>query len=187
MDRRTLKVVSLWRSDQGDPKNQMSNMKVITLATILTIVAVGQIVLSILLYDKNGDPVARNLGWVILWMSAVFGWLPIFTLQKWGGVPKGKGYVNTTVLVDRGVYAIVRHPQYLAGMLMGLALSLIAQHWLVTLLGAAAILLYYLSVFDEESSTLEKFGEAYKQYMERVPRINFLLGILRLIRTRSRR
>jgi protein-S-isoprenylcysteine O-methyltransferase Ste14 len=125
----------------------MRNTRVILLATILTIVAVGQIVLSILLYNKAGNPIMTNVGWVILWISAVFGWLPVFTLKRWGGVPKGKGYVNTTILVDRGVYAVVRHPQYLAGMLMGLALSLIAQHWAVTKLGVASILLFYLPKF----------------------------------------
>jgi protein-S-isoprenylcysteine O-methyltransferase Ste14 len=34
---------------------------------------------------------------------------------------------------------------------------------------------------DEEEASIEKFGEAYKEYMQRVPRVNFLLGIFRLI------
>lgn len=163
----------------------MKGTRKIILATILTIAAVGQIILSFLLYDENGNTTIRNIGWVILWISAIFGWLPIFTLRKLGGVPQGKGYVHTTVLVDRGVYAIVRHPQYLAGMLLGLALTLIAQHWIVAVLGAAAIIVYYVDTYEEEASSIEKFGEQYIQYMKKVPRVNFLLGILRFVQAKQ--
>ena len=143
----------------------MKNIKMIVSATIVTIVAVGQIILSFVLYNENGNTTVTNIGWIILWISAIFGWLPIFTFKKWGK-PKGKSYISTTVLVDRGVYAIVRHPQYLAGMLMGLALPLIAQHWAVAILGAIAIVIYYVDTFREEKSVIEKFGEDYRQYMK---------------------
>jgi protein-S-isoprenylcysteine O-methyltransferase Ste14 len=163
----------------------MKGSKKIILATILTIAAVGQIILSFLLYDENGITAIRNIGWVILWISAIFGWLPIFTLRKLGGVPQGKGYVHTTVLVDQGVYAIVRHPQYLAGMLLGLALSFIAQHWVVAVLGALAIIVYYVDTYEEEAASIEKFGGEYRRYMERVPRVNFILGILRFVQAKQ--
>jgi protein-S-isoprenylcysteine O-methyltransferase Ste14 len=120
----------------------MKNVKMVLMATVLTLAAVGQIVLAVLLYAKDGNEIVINLGWVILWISAIFGWLPMFTLKKWGGVSKGKDYIHTTVLVDRGVYAIVRHPQYLAGMLMALALPLISQHWAVALPGVVAVIMY---------------------------------------------
>ena len=158
------------------------NKSTIILSTILTIAAGGQIILAFLLYNENSSSLVRNIGWAILWLSAIFGWLPIFTLQKLGGVPKGKSYVHTTILVDREVYAIVRHPQYLAGMLMGVALSLITQHWIVAMLGFVAVITYYVSTFEEEISAIRKFGEDYKQYVERVPRMNFLLSIIRLIK-----
>jgi protein-S-isoprenylcysteine O-methyltransferase Ste14 len=163
----------------------MKGTRTMILATIVTIAAVGQIVLSFLLYNENGNTTIRNIGWVILWMSAIFGWLPIFTLRKLGGIPQGKGYVHTTVLVDQGVYAIVRHPQYLAGMLLGLALGLIVQHWVVAVLGVAAIIIYYVDTYEEEASSIEKFGEEYIQYMGRVPRVNFLLGILRSLQVKQ--
>ena len=149
-------------------------------ATILTIAAVGQIVLSFVLYNENGSATVSNIGWIILWISAIFGWLPIFTLKKWGK-SEGKGYVRTTIFVDRGVYAIVRHPQYLAGILIGLALPLIAQHWAVAIPGAVAIAIYYVGTFEEEKSNIEKFGKDYEQYMRSVPRVNFIVGIVRLL------
>lgn len=153
--------------------------------TILILTALGQIILAILLYDPNANTAVINLGWVILWISAIFGWLPIFTFKKWGGVPKGKGYIHTTELVDQGIYAIVRHPQYLAGMLISLALPLITHHWAVAVLGVVTAAIYYLNTFDEEASVIEKFGDQYREYMQRVPRVNFLLGTYRIL-TRKR-
>jgi protein-S-isoprenylcysteine O-methyltransferase Ste14 len=91
-------------------------------------------------------------------------------------VKKGKGYIHTTTLVDRGVYAILRHPQYLAGILMAIALPLISQHWIIAVLGVIAIVIYYADSFDEEATCIEKFGEAYERYRERVPGFNFIWG-----------
>jgi protein-S-isoprenylcysteine O-methyltransferase Ste14 len=151
---------------------------------VLTIAAVGQIVLSFVLYNKEGSIVLTNIGWGVLVVSAVFGWLPIYTFRKRGGV-KGRGYINTTVLVDRGIYAIVRHPQYLAGVLICIALPLIAQHWMVAVLGFVAAVIYYIDTFNEEKKNLEKFGNEYRRYMETVPRMNFVVGIVRLIQRKT--
>lgn len=123
---------------------EMKSSRAIITAGLLTAAAVGQIVLSFMLFNENGNVIIRNAGWVILWISAIFGWLPIFTLKRWGGVPQGRGYVHTTVLVDRGVYGIVRHPQYLAGILLGVGLSLIVQHWVVGILGAVVAVISYI-------------------------------------------
>jgi protein-S-isoprenylcysteine O-methyltransferase Ste14 len=159
----------------------MEKTRIFLSATILTIAAIGQIILSFLLYDDHGNVIIRNIGWAVLWISAIFGLLPILTLRKWGKVPEGKGYMHTTTVVDRGVYAIVRHPQYLAGILMGVALALIAQHWIVAILGAVVVVVTYVDSFEEDRSCLKKFGEDYERYRERVPRLNFVTGIVRLL------
>jgi len=158
--------------------------KVILTEIILTIVAVGQILLCFIFYNKNGNSIVRNIGWVVLWISAIFGWLPIYTFKKYGKVPKGKAYVHTTQLVDKGVYAIVRHPQYLAGILMAIALFLIAQHWLIGILGIILIVIYYQNSFDEEQNAIDKFGEDYKTYMQKVPRFNFVVGIIKWLKNK---
>ncbi len=149
---------------------------------VLTVAAVGQVVLTFVLYRENGNEIVRYVGWAVLWLSAVFGWLPILTMKRRGGVPKGRSYMETTVLVDRGVYAIVRHPQYLAGVLLGVGLSLVAQHWLVALLGAIVACESYASTYPEERALREQFGQQYEGYAKRVPRMNLVLGLLRLLR-----
>ncbi len=159
----------------------MRDRRAIVSEIILTVVAVGQIILAFVLYNTDGSDTLRNIGWGVLMLSAVFGWLPIFTFRRRGGV-EGRGYIGTTVLVDSGIYSIVRHPQYLAGILIGIALPLIAQHWLVILPGLVAVIIYYTDTFSEEAKNLAKFGEAYERYMATVPRLNPVVGLVRLVR-----
>jgi protein-S-isoprenylcysteine O-methyltransferase Ste14 len=159
----------------------MWNKKMILSGVLLTVAVVGQIALTLWLYNDSGNTTIRNLGWILLWISAIFGWLPIVTMRKWGGVSKGESYVATTTLVDRGVYAVVRHPQYTSGLLMGGALSLIAQHWAVWIPGVLVAALSYAATWQEEIALRKKFGQAYEDYQQRVPRVNFILGLLRLL------
>jgi protein-S-isoprenylcysteine O-methyltransferase Ste14 len=142
---------------------------------------IAQIVLAFVLHQP-GNEVLSRIGQVLWWAGAVFGWLPIFTFLRKGGVPKGKSYVNTTRLVDTGIYAIVRHPQMgTAWLLMCVALMLMTQHWISVALGVPAMMLAYLDVLKADHRCIEKFGDAYRGYMERVPRVNFVAGIVRLI------
>ena len=90
--------------------------------------------------------------------------------------------MQTTVLVDESIYGIVRHPQYLAVILLNLALLLISQHWLSAVLGIPAMVLMYFDIQKADRHEIEKFGEAYQRYMSNVPQINFILGIIRQVR-----
>ncbi|MBN2550674.1 MAG: isoprenylcysteine carboxylmethyltransferase family protein [Anaerolineales bacterium] len=151
---------------------------------IASILLVTQYILAFFVYKLPGLQALQWIGWGIWVISLIFGVAPIFILGHRGGVAKGKSYVETTQLVDTSLYAIVRHPQYLAGILFNLALMLLAQHWLVILLGAISAVLIYLDIQTADQEGLEKFGDAYRQYMQRVPQVNFLLGIIRLIKAK---
>jgi len=39
--------------------------------------------------------------------------------------------------------------------------------------------LLYLAMMEEEKRNVEKFGDAYGDYMEKVPRINLVAGIIK--------
>jgi protein-S-isoprenylcysteine O-methyltransferase Ste14 len=122
-----------------------------------------------------------NIGWLVFMVSAVFGWLPIFTFKKRGGVPEKKSYIHTTVLVDSGIYSVVRHPQYLAGVWMSLALVLITQYWLSALLFIPVAAGFYWDSLRADRNLVEKFGSEYEAYMEKVSGMNPLKGILRKV------
>jgi protein-S-isoprenylcysteine O-methyltransferase Ste14 len=139
----------------------------------------AQIGLTVLNYNSMGLDGAANLGWLIMGVSGVFGWLPIYTFKRKGGVPEGKSYMKTTFLVDSGIYSVVRHPQFLAGILISLSLALISQYWLNVLLIAPVVVGTVLDSRRADADLLVKFGEDYRRYMEEVPGLNFIVGITR--------
>lgn len=154
----------------------------VAVGCILTIL---QIILAIVLFNTSGSSVLGNTGWVLMWTAGVFGVLPIVTFHRKGRVEKGKSYTHTTQLVDTGIYGIVRHPQNgVAWVLITVAIMAIAQHWLVVAVGIVSMVCAYLDLYKEEQRCIKKFGDEYKRYMEKVPRINVFLGIIRAIQRR---
>ncbi len=148
-----------------------------------SILIIAQYILAFFVFKLPGIKTLQWLGWGVWILSVVFGFLPIFILRWHGGVEAGKSYVHTSRLVDTSVYAIVRHPQYLAGILFNLALMLLAQHWLVILIGLVSAGLIYLDMHAADLEGIEKFGDEYKRYMQRVPSANLFLGVIRLFRS----
>jgi protein-S-isoprenylcysteine O-methyltransferase Ste14 len=153
---------------------------------VWSLLIVAQIVLSFLLHTSGIEEV-RYVGWAVLAASGVFGWLPIWELRRRGKVPKGKSYIHTTLLVESGIYGIVRHPQYLAGMLLSAALILVTQHWLIVAIGVPVMVFGYADMAKADQDLIEKFGDDYRRYMARVPRANALTGLVRALRGRGER
>jgi protein-S-isoprenylcysteine O-methyltransferase Ste14 len=147
--------------------------------------AVVQVILAVVFYNHEGSSLVANVGWIILWTAGFFGVMPIITFRRKGGVEKGNSYMHTTKLVDSGVYAVVRHPQNgVAWILITLGIMFVAQQVLVVVAGILSMIFGYLDLFKEEERCVKKFGEEYRSYMKRVPRVNFLLGIVRVLRGR---
>jgi protein-S-isoprenylcysteine O-methyltransferase Ste14 len=122
-------------------------------------------------------------GWVVWAVGMVLVMAPIVMFPRRGGVAKGKSFVHTTRLVDSSIYAIVRHPQYLGGILsIFVTTPLLYPHWLFAILGIPGVVILYWSTREEEKRLIERFGNDYRSYMQRVPRMNLILGIVRLWR-----
>lgn len=77
------------------------------------------------------------------------------------------GKLLRTGPATRGLYAVVRHPQYLALGMAGLGLAILWPRFLTLVLFALMLFLYYLLARDEERRMLARFGEDYRAYMER--------------------
>ncbi len=161
------------------------SIKQLGLGILVAITAIGQLLTAWIFYNPGAPAWRINLGWVVMMVSALFGWLPIFTFRKKGKI-SGRSYITTTELVETEIYSIVRHPQYTAGALVSIALPLITWHWLVLAAGMTSVIIYYQNTFEEEKINLEKFGGAYQRYQQEVPRMNILLGIYRWMRRRFR-
>ena len=125
------------------------------------------------------------IGWITWALGMVLVMAPIIMFPRRGRVPKKKSFVDTTVLVDSGIYGIVRHPQYLGGIIsIFITCILWYPHWLFAVLGVIGLLLTYLSAREEDKRLVNKFGTTYVAYMSRVPRMNIFLGLMRVLRNR---
>jgi len=85
--------------------------------------------------------------------------------------------VETKKLVVNGVYAVVRHPQYLGWVLMYLALVFFNLHWAVVVLGFIGMVCVYEIARQEDRRLVERFGKSYERYMGNVPAMNLLMGV----------
>lgn len=84
------------------------------------------------------------------------------------------GYlVRNQELTRDGPYRMVRHPLYLGSLLIGLGLSLLAQHALAWAGSFAFLYLaFYLpAMYVEELRLQSLFGAEYQEYLEETPRL----------------
>ena len=155
--------------------------------TFVSILFISQIIVGIYLlsYVSQIEILAYVGVGLYVFSGIVFGMLPVAEFRKRGGVKRGKSYIHTTKLVDTGIYSIVRHPQYVTFILWAIAGILLFQHWIIIMLGIPIIPLTYFDLIKADKDSIEKFGDDYKAYVKRVPRANFLLGIIRLLRRRK--
>ena len=73
-------------------------------------------------------------------------------------------------LVTGGPYRWVRHPFYVAAALAVTANSIVTANWFLALTGAMTIGLIVIRTRTEEQKLIERFGDAYTNYMERTGR-----------------
>jgi protein-S-isoprenylcysteine O-methyltransferase Ste14 len=102
--------------------------------------------------------------------------IPFFAVGAWFGI---KGVTETTLkvaethrpvkIVTTGVYSIVRHPQYLGGLLahVGFAFLLSGLYSLLSTPLVAAVV--YLISRKEEAELTKEFGQEYLDYKKKTP------------------
>ncbi len=73
----------------------------------------------------------------------------------------GKGAVAV------GLYKFIRHPQYVALAIIGLGTSLYWSRFIVVIAFVSMLCIYYFLARVEEGVCLNKFGDSYRDYMER--------------------
>ncbi|MFW9943197.1 MAG: methyltransferase family protein [Candidatus Thorarchaeota archaeon] len=161
--------------------NQKFSIGSIIFTTIFTTAFIIQIIMMFMFYNELEITFLAYTGWLIWVFSLYFGLISFRTFKKRGNVEKGKMYVYTNKLVTKGPYAIIRHPQYLGGILFTISITFWTQKLLSLVLSIIIILLTYQWTYSEENNLIKKFGEEYKKYKEKVPRLNPILGIIKYI------
>jgi len=76
---------------------------------------------------------------------------------------------RTETIVTTGVYSVVRHPQYLGGLLAHAGISFLLSAGYSLLLTPLTVVLIYLISKKEEEELIKEFGKEYEDYKKKVP------------------
>ena len=111
--------------------------------------------------------------------------IPFFVAGAWFGI---KGVIHTSLrvaethraerVISTGVYSIVRHPQYLGGLLAHLGLSFLLSSLYSLFVTPLVIAVIYIISWKEENELAKEFGQEYVDYRNNVPMLipKFTLG-----------
>jgi protein-S-isoprenylcysteine O-methyltransferase Ste14 len=72
--------------------------------------------------------------------------------------------------ITTGIYSISRHPMDFGNFVAIVGTGIACASWLYLVLGIVMISLMNMSAVNEERYCIEKFGNAYREYMDRTPR-----------------
>jgi protein-S-isoprenylcysteine O-methyltransferase Ste14 len=106
------------------------------------------------------------------WSGAGLGLVSIAFLG-WTLHTLGKNLTDTVAtrkvhtLVTKGPYRFVRHPFYVALIMLATSFTLLAANWLLMLCGAITFVLLMIRAPIEERMLEERFGDAYREYRSR--------------------
>lgn len=81
-------------------------------------------------------------------------------------------FITTPVdlLITKGSYHFSRHPMYLATFLICLGSSIATASWLFVFFSVIMALCFHQEALIEERYCLDKYGSAYQEYLNSVPR-----------------
>jgi protein-S-isoprenylcysteine O-methyltransferase Ste14 len=114
----------------------------------------------------------RYLAWLLFAMGLILIVLSVMTLAS----------SRDAGLIDRGLYGVIRHPMYLGAILLFLSWIFFIPHWIVLLVSLVNSAIVYWFILQGERKNIAKFGASYRRYMETVPRVDIVAGLLRILR-----
>jgi len=82
---------------------------------------------------------------------------------------------RTEKIVTTGVYSIVRHPQYLGGLLAHMGISFLLSALYSLVFTPIMVILIYLISKKEEEELIREFGKEYEDYKKKVPMLTPIL------------
>ena len=127
--------------------------------------------------------VAATITWLVATIYSIF--LPLQLGAVWFYIGLGVFLLGLIILttatlnfvtaphdepITGGLYRYSRHPMYIASFLIYLSVGIASASWLFFLLTIATVVLIRLEAILEETYCLERYSNAYREYMNRTPR-----------------
>jgi len=161
------------RADLNDEKTTFKeeNQVLLKLRNIGALLMYGSILLYLIhppLMQWSQPPLPLSVRYaalgVMVAMVPLFYWL-FSSLGK--NITPTVSIRKTHTLVTSGPYRWIRHPLYTFGSIWILAIAAAAANWFIFLLGILTFIPLAMRTPLEEQQLLEKFGEDYRDYMQK--------------------
>ena len=147
-----------------------------------TVLCVAMFLVMYGLYLARGFLLSVEFGWAPwLLVPVVVFYTPAIVLEikcrkylsltMLVGVPELAADYGEQKLLQEGVYARIRHPRYLGITLGTVAFAFFTNYLAVYALIPLVWVGVYLITLLEERELVERFGDAYRDYQSRVPRL----------------
>jgi protein-S-isoprenylcysteine O-methyltransferase Ste14 len=101
--------------------------------------------------------------------------VPFFVVGAWLGIEGTRGTSmkvaethRSEKVVTTGVYSIIRHPQYVGGLLAHVGISFLLSAWYSLVSTPLMIFVVYLISRKEEIELVNEFGDEYENYRKKV-------------------
>jgi steroid 5-alpha reductase family enzyme len=149
------------RAPEIEGKSQVSAMSRIERITLYSskIIYIPAFIYSIFLPLKLGT-VWFYLGLPIALIGFITG---VIVILNWAASPRGEPVTN-------GLYRYSRHPMYVTSFAFFLGVSIATASWVFLLFTILLIAASFYFAPVEERSCLEKYGDAYREYMDKTPK-----------------
>jgi len=160
--------------DEADTEMKGSNSEYDVLVfdylqNVAYVLFIMQLFVPILLISRNFAVIfsLKIIGYLLVMAGFIISLFALNTLgNNWTGmtdyrIKKGQ------VLVQNGVYKIVRHPIYLAVILEIVGYEFVANSWFVIILTLCSIVIMNKQANKEEELLTKKFGIEYQKYKSR--------------------
>ena len=147
-------------------------------------------------YKKLGNPpdmklnkrekVINYIGTIIIYIAFLYSiFLPfkletawfyiglfIFLLAIAVSITAVINFITTPIdrAVTKGIYSYSRHPLYLSNFLALIGIGVATASWIILLAAIIFLILTNIVVISEEQYCKEKYGDIYKEYLNRTPR-----------------
>lgn len=144
--------------------------------TAVVMAAIGWVVYSLrgrilaIEYGTSATLVALSVLTMAIGLAIEMSCRRHLTASTLVGIPELERDGHAGRLLQDGIYAHVRHPRYVGGMCGLLAVALFANHLAPYIVALVYVPLIYLVMVLEERELVERFGDDYRRYQQRVPR-----------------
>jgi protein-S-isoprenylcysteine O-methyltransferase Ste14 len=126
---------------------------------------ISLVFLNARVWFMNPFSLLQVLSWISL-LGSIALVVHGFFLLKTQGEPEGD-FEDTTRLITSGAYQYIRHPLYASLLLLGVGVFLKNPSWIGAALLTTTLLGAVLTARIEEDHNLERFGDEYREYMEK--------------------